>query len=88
VKSAVFATVLLLGSALPATAALKNGAAAPDFTAQATLGGKQFVFNLADALNRGPVVLYFYPAAFTQGCTSRRMTSPRRPTATRHSAPR
>lgn len=68
-KSSVLATLLMLGSALPAAAALKNGTPAPDFTAQATLGGKQFVFNLAEALKRGPVVLYFYPAAFTQGCT-------------------
>jgi peroxiredoxin Q/BCP len=68
-RSAVFATILMLGTALPAAAALKNGAPAPDFTAQATLGGKRFVFNLAEALKRGPIVLYFYPAAFTQGCT-------------------
>jgi thioredoxin-dependent peroxiredoxin len=65
----VAAPLLLLGLALPAEAALKNGTAAPDFTAQATLGGKEFEFSLADALKRGPVVLYFYPAAFTKGCT-------------------
>jgi peroxiredoxin Q/BCP len=53
----------------PALAALKVGDAAPDFTAQATLGGKEFTFALADALKKGPVVLYFYPAAFTTGCT-------------------
>ena len=45
------------------------GAQAPDFTAQASLGGKEFTFSLADALKKGPVVLYFYPAAFTPGCT-------------------
>jgi peroxiredoxin len=55
--------------ALPAEAALKNGSAAPDFKARASLGGKQFDFALADALKKGPVVLYFYPAAFTPGCT-------------------
>jgi peroxiredoxin Q/BCP len=55
--------------AMPATAALKNGAAAPDFKARASIGGKQFDFALADALKKGPVVLYFYPAAFTPGCT-------------------
>jgi peroxiredoxin len=65
----IAAFVLLLCASLPAQAALKAGAAAPDFTAQATLGGKQFVFNLADALKHGPVVLYFYPQAFTKGCT-------------------
>lgn len=57
----------VLGS--PSFAALKPGAAAPDFTTQATLAGKPFTFSLADALKSGPVVLYFYPAAFTHGCT-------------------
>ena len=52
-----------------AQAALPVGAKAPDFTTQATLGGKEFSFSLANALKRGPVVLYFYPAAFTKGCT-------------------
>jgi len=50
-------------------AALPLGATAPDFTTQATLAGKPFTFSLADALRSGPVVLYFYPAAFTKGCT-------------------
>jgi peroxiredoxin len=53
----------------PAIAALKPGAPAPDFTTEATLAGKPFTFSLADALKTGPVVLYFYPAAFTKGCT-------------------
>jgi len=62
--------VLLLGLApLPAAAALKTGDKAPDFTAPATLGGKNFTFHLAEALKKGPVVVYFYPAAFTTGCT-------------------
>lgn len=52
-----------------AQAALQVGAKAPDFTAQAALAGAEFRFVLADALKRGPVVLYFYPAAFTPGCT-------------------
>ena len=56
-------------AALPALAALKPGDPAPDFTAQASLGGNVFAFKLADALKKGPVVLYFYPAAFTTGCT-------------------
>jgi peroxiredoxin len=55
--------------AMPGYAALKPGAHAPDFTTQATLAGKPFKFVLADALKNGPVVLYFYPAAFTPGCT-------------------
>jgi peroxiredoxin len=62
---------MILGSvaAGPALAALADGTQAPDFTAQASMGGKEFTFSLADALKKGPVVLYFYPAAFTSGCT-------------------
>ncbi len=56
-------------TALPAMAALDNGATAPNFATQASLGGKVFTFSLADSLKKGPVVLYFYPAAFTTGCT-------------------
>jgi thioredoxin-dependent peroxiredoxin len=52
-----------------ASAALSLGTKAPVFTAQASIGGKVFTFNLAEALAKGPVVLYFYPAAFTPGCT-------------------
>src|SRR6202789_2449426 len=55
--------------AAPSYAALKPGSPAPDFTTQATLAGQPFTFALADALKSGPVVLYFYPAAFTHGCT-------------------
>jgi peroxiredoxin len=64
--------MLAIGSvalAAPLYAALQPGAQAPDFTTQATLAGKPFTFSLADALKSGPVVLYFYPAAFTPGCT-------------------
>jgi peroxiredoxin len=53
-----------------AQAELPVGAPAPSFTTQATLGGVPFTFSLADALSKGPVVLYFYPAAFTSGCTA------------------
>jgi peroxiredoxin Q/BCP len=53
----------------PASAALSIGTKAPDFTLQATQAGNVFTFALADALKKGPVVLYFYPAAFTKGCT-------------------
>src|SRR2546429_7859754 len=52
----------------PAYAALKAGAPAPDFSTVASLAGKEFRFSLADALKKRPVVLYFYPAAFTPGC--------------------
>ncbi len=61
--------VLAAAAAAPALASLTVGATAPNFSAQASLGGKVFTFNLADALKQGPVVLYFYPAAFTKGCT-------------------
>lgn len=54
---------------LNAHAGLDIGASAPDFSAPATLGGNTFTFVLHDALKQGPVVLYFYPAAFTPGCT-------------------
>ena len=53
----------------PALAALPVGADAPTFTTQASLGGKEMPFDLTKALKKGPVVLYFYPAAFTSGCT-------------------
>lgn len=52
-----------------AQAALAPGARAPDFSARATLGGKEFDASLAAMLKKGPVVMYFYPAAFTSGCT-------------------
>jgi len=55
--------------AWPAEAALKNGAPAPMFTTQASLAGKEFTFSLEEALKNGPVVLFFYPKAFTRGCT-------------------
>jgi peroxiredoxin Q/BCP len=54
---------------LPAGAALKPGDAAPDFSTEAAIGGKEFKFALADALKKGPVVLYFFPKSFTKGCT-------------------
>jgi peroxiredoxin Q/BCP len=63
------ALLLMLSCAGVATAALKVGDKAPDFSTQASLAGKSFDFSLAKALKKGPVVLYFYPAAFTPGCT-------------------
>jgi peroxiredoxin len=54
---------------VPSLAALKPGDPAPDFRAPASLAGNVFTFSLAEALKKGPVVLYFYPAAFTTGCT-------------------
>jgi len=63
------ALLAMLSCAGVATAALKPGDNAPDFSTQASLAGKSFDFSLASALKKGPVVLYFYPAAFTPGCT-------------------
>ncbi len=56
--------------ALPALAALPNGTKAPDFTIDAALAGKDFSFTLSQALKNGPVVLYFFPKVFTEGCTT------------------
>lgn len=66
---AVATALALLAAPLAAQAALKPGDLAPDFTAEASIGGRVFTFSLAAALKKGPVVLYFYPAAFTTGCT-------------------
>jgi peroxiredoxin Q/BCP len=67
--------MLLLGLAAaglvisPAIAALKAGARAPDFVTQGALAGKPFKLHLKRELSKGPVVLYFFPKAFTKGCT-------------------
>ena len=66
-KWIVFSLALLLPAA--SHAALKPGAKPLDFTTQAAKAGKPFTFTLSKALKRGPVVLYFFPAAFTPGCT-------------------
>ncbi|QCP49028.1 peroxiredoxin [Trinickia violacea] len=73
-KAGLMASAVALGlsmtlGTLPAQAELKPGDKAPDFSTQASLGGKTFDYSLADALKKGPVVVYFYPAAFTKGCT-------------------
>jgi peroxiredoxin len=68
-NSAIFAAICVALAAGPAEAALKLGDTAPDFTAAAAIGGKDFQFSLANALKKGPVVLYFYPKSFTKGCT-------------------
>ena len=55
-------------AAFPAFAALEAGTAAPKFEARASLAGEEFGFSLSDALEGGPVVVYFYPSAYTNGC--------------------
>lgn len=65
------AALALVGSATlasPAFAALKEGTQAPEFSAPAYLAGHPFTFDLADALKKGPVVVYFFPAPHTSGC--------------------
>ena len=68
-KRSLFVAAISVSLAAPSLAALKPGDVAPNFQAQASIGGRVFSFSLADALKKGPVVLYFYPAAFTPGCT-------------------
>ena len=67
----ILGCALVLGglACVPAHAALTVGAKAPDFAVKAAQAGKEFDFSLSDALKKGPVVLYFFPAAFTPGCT-------------------
>ncbi len=67
---ALFLCVCLGLSATAAQAALKPGDTAPGFAVQAAQGGKEFKFALAEALQKGPVVLYFYPKSFTKVCTA------------------
>ena len=67
-RSSALGLLLLVLTVTPSFAALKEGDTAPDFKAQASLAGKEFTFSLRDALKKGPVVVYFYPAAFTGGC--------------------
>ncbi len=64
--SLCFALISLI--ALPLLAALKVADKAPDFSAPASLAGKEFKFSLKNALKKGPVVVYFYPSAYTKGC--------------------
>ena len=67
-KRVLVSAIASCAFALPAFAALEQGAAAPDFKAPASLAGKEFSFSLKEALKKGPVVVYFYPSAYTGGC--------------------
>jgi peroxiredoxin len=69
-RKLLFALVASSLAFAPATAALKVGAKAPDFTTTGAVGGKAFKLHLAQQLKKGPVVLYFFPKAFTSGCTA------------------
>lgn len=63
------AALLFAGASVPASAALPVGAKAPDFATTGAIAGKPFKLSLKEQLRNGPVVLYFYPKAFTEGCT-------------------
>ena len=68
-RHALAALAVLTLAAPLAQAQLAVGAKAPDFAADAALAGKPFRFSMGEALARGPVVLFFFPKAFTSGCT-------------------
>ncbi len=68
-RSTLCLALALAAIPVAANAMLAVGAKAPDFTTQVSLAGKPMPFSLKAALKKGPVVLYFYPAAFTKGCT-------------------
>lgn len=65
----ILAALAATAFAAPAQAALPVGSKAPDFTTTGAIGGKPFKLNLRAQLRKGPVVLYFFPKAFTKGCT-------------------
>ena len=67
-KRVLLSCLIATAVCMPALAALKQGDSAPAFTGQASLAGKEFKFSLQDSLKKGPVVVYFYPSAYTQGC--------------------
>jgi thioredoxin-dependent peroxiredoxin len=67
-KKSILGLALSLLISLPVLAALKVGEKAPDFSARGSLAGKEFSFSLQKALKKGPVVVYFFPSAYTKGC--------------------
>ena len=68
-RSLTFSVALAAALIVPSRAALEVGEKAPSFTAPAAKAGKTFGFSLAETLSQGPVVLYFFPAAFSDGCS-------------------
>src|SRR4029453_15615325 len=67
---AIVTALALATLAFPAAAALPQGSKAPNFVTSAAVGGKAFPLDLKQQLRKGPVVLYFFPKAFTSGCTA------------------
>jgi thioredoxin-dependent peroxiredoxin len=68
-KRAIALLMILGCMSMPVQAALDVGDAAPDFSVPAALGGKVFQYRLSEQLAKGPVVLYFFPAAFSEACS-------------------
>lgn len=68
-RIALSCVLVWLACGAPAAAQLRGGGTAPKFTTKAAMAGTEFGYSLAMALRKGPVVLYFYPKAFTSGCT-------------------
>lgn len=69
-RHVLIAAAATLALAVPAQASLAPGAKAPDFATRGAVAGKVVNVRLADLLKKGPVVLYFFPAAFTGGCNA------------------
>src|SRR4029450_7473957 len=67
-KRVIVAALMVSVIVIPARAALKRGDKARDCSAKSSLAGKEFAFKLSEARKKGPVVVYFYPSAFTGGC--------------------
>lgn len=69
IRAALVAAAFALTATSPALAALKVGDKAPDFKVEAATNGETHAFSLKSALKQGPVIVYFYPKAFTGGCS-------------------
>ena len=65
----IVVVALLIFKPQTSDAAIKTGTSAPNFVTQGAIGGKTFTLDLSKQLKKGPVVLYFFPKAFTKGCT-------------------
>lgn len=66
--SLIISLTLFISQKTMAQKILNRGDQAPDFSTEASLDGEAFHFSLQEALHKGPVVVYFYPSAYTPGC--------------------